>query len=266
MLALRESSPETSEFNHKWGCPNGRTIPGAGTRVGKLLVRRFPRVVGPFQYQLNNDTREREYAWAFQQITSLQPSRALDVGGGLCGMQFVLERSGVHVVNVDPGEDSTGLGWPVHTAAIERINRAFKTKVELVSATVQDAGLEPDSFDVAYSISTIEHIDAAELPTLLSSVREALKPGGSLVLTIDLFLDVEPFTRRTANRYGYNVDVRSLVRDAGMDLVVGDRSELFGFDEFSHLAIQENLERYFVGRLYPCMAQLLVLRKPDNAG
>jgi len=41
-----------------------------------------------------------------------------------------------------------------------------------------------------------------------------LKPGGRLVLTIDLFLNLKPFTSRTSNQFGVNVSIGELMIDA----------------------------------------------------
>ena len=74
---------------------------------------RVPWMVGPFAFQDNNTSREFEYPWAFHSVSIHRGIRVVDVGGSLAGFQFVLARTGADVLNIDPGEHSSGLGWPV---------------------------------------------------------------------------------------------------------------------------------------------------------
>ena len=191
----------------------------------------------------------------------MRPSlRVLDIGGSLAGLQFVLDREGCEVVNVDPGEDSRGRGWPVRPETFERLNRAFGTQVTLRNCFVEQAKLEDASFDRAVSISVLEHVPEHDLESILNHVRRALKPGGLFVVTLDLFLDVEPFAPAKSNIFGHNIDARWLVETSGLELVSGNRAELHGFPEFEPERIRAR-DDLLVGR-YPAMVQAMVLRKP----
>jgi hypothetical protein len=95
----------------------------------------------------------------------------------------------------------------------------------------------------------------------MEHANRCLKPGGRFIITLDLFLNLEPFTRRTGNEWGRNQDVRWLVDISRMKLVEGNRSELFGFQEFSSERILANLEKYYIGSYYPGLTQCLVLEK-----
>ena len=185
----------------------------------------------------------------------------VEIGGGLSGFQFVLAKSGARVINVDPGEEATGVGYYCTPASVARLNRAFRTDVQLVNTTLDRVGLAAESVDTIYSISTIEHIPEAELPGLAAEVRRILRPGGHVVLTIDLFLDLAPFTARTRNRYGWNIDVKRLVDHLDCDLVVGDEAELYGYPAFRAEHVLEQLSELHYG-LYPACAELLLLEKP----
>ena len=81
------------------------------------------------------------------------------------------------------------------------------------------------------------------------------------MLTVDLFLDLVPFSLKKENVWGTNVDVHRLVEWSGLDLVQGDRAELFGFSEFEPQAVLGNLNHYMIAVGYPVVAQSLVLRK-----
>jgi SAM-dependent methyltransferase len=88
-----------------------------------------------------------------------------------------------------------------------------------------------------------------------------LRPGGRLVMTVDLFLNVHPFTRETANRFGTNVNVHWLLEQAPFQLEQGTPAELFGFEAFDAERVLARLDELLVGE-YPALAQCLVLRKP----
>ena len=153
-----------------------------------------------------------------------------------------------------------GRGWSVDAELIARLNRAFKTDVRLISATLQDCDLPAGHFDVAYSVSTIEHIPAEEYPDLMAALAHVLRPGGRLVLTVDLFLNLAPFTTRTSNEWGINADVAELVALSGMRLVKGDPRQLVGYPEFSTDEILSHMEDLTFGG-YPAAAQCLVLQR-----
>ncbi|RMH27979.1 MAG: class I SAM-dependent methyltransferase [Planctomycetota bacterium] len=269
MIAPSRLPPAYKDWNRRMGAPFGsrlerlaRSLPRGRGLVERTLFRWAPSVRGPFAIQPNNTIRVFEYPWAYEAIAPEPGLRVLDIGGGLAGMQFVLARAGASVVNVDPGDEAHGRGWPVDERSIARLNRAFGTSVELRRTFLQDAGLEDDSFDRVLSISTIEHIPMDELPGLMAHVGRLLRPGGLFVATVDLFLNLEPFTDRASNEYGVNVPVRDLVQWGGLELVTGDRAELYGYPEFDPRRILSRLEDYMIGG-YPALAQAFVARKPE---
>jgi SAM-dependent methyltransferase len=227
----------------------------------QALRFRFPRAVGPFAFQPDNSiTRRFEYPWAFHAVPVGPGMRAVEIGGSLAGLQFVLAAAGVKVINVDPGERAA-VGWPVTHASIDRLNQAFGTDVRLCNCFLEEAGLKSESIDLVYSVSTIEHIPVELLPSILDEVYRILVPGGRCVLTIDLFLDLDPFSYETRNITGTNIDVKWLVEQSGLELEQGDRAELYGFPEFDSKVIMGNLFSYQYGTYYPSLAQALVMAK-----
>ena len=140
------------------------------------------------------------------------------------------------------------------------LNRAFKTDVTLINSFLEKADLADDSFDRVFSISTLEHIPAPECYELAAGLARVLKPGGRMVLTIDLFLNLEPFTDRTQNRYGTNLDVRKFVECSGLTLAQGEPAQLNGYPEFDPQQVQRDLGNYFLSD-YPALTQMIVLTK-----
>jgi SAM-dependent methyltransferase len=259
MIGRRELPEHFERWNRRWGAPYGKKMRHVLRR--QALRFRFPRAVGPFGFQPDNSvTRRFEYPWAFHAVPIRPGMRAVEIGGSLAGLQFVLSVAGVRVINVDPGERAV-VGWSVNQSSIDRLNRAFGTDVELRNCFLEEASLESEAFDLVYSISTIEHIPIKMLPPILAEVNRILVPGGRAVLTIDLFLDLEPFSYETRNITGSNVDVRWLVDESGLKLEQGDRAELYGFPEFDPKRVMGSLFSYQYGTYYPSLAQTLVLRK-----
>jgi SAM-dependent methyltransferase len=262
VLLRRDAPAWYDEWNRRWGAPYGRPL----TRAVPHKLRSLPglaQLVGPFGFQPNSDTRLLEYPWVYEALELSPGMRVLEIGGSNSGFQFVLDRAGCSVVNVDPGKAARGVGWPVTPEFTAKLNRRFDAGVELRNCFIEDAKLADDSFDRALSISTIEHIPRTEIPGILEHVRRVLKPGGRFVITVDLFLDLAPFTDVTENRWGTNVEIRWLVEQSGLELVVGTPEELFGYAEFDAKRVDGLRERFYVATAWPVMVQALVLRKPE---
>src|SRR6478672_309234 len=105
MLAPRRLPEAYARWNAQYGAPFG--FRAAGSAKNKL-IRKLHLVDilyrwDPFAFQTNSTTRTFEYPWAFEHLA--KPGlRILEIGGGLSGLQFVLGKSGCHVVNIDPGQ------------------------------------------------------------------------------------------------------------------------------------------------------------------
>ena len=268
MIARRELPAGHVAWNRKWGAPFGnrwprrlRRIPMIGEWAGRTLPEWAPSALGPFGFQPNSVVRTAEYPWAFEAGRLSPGLHVLDIGGGCGGFQFVAAKGGCHVVNVDPGMEANGRGWPVDAATIAKLNRAFGTDVVLHNCFLAQAPVAPASFDRVFSLSVIEHIPRDEVAGIMESVYGLLKPGGLCVITLDLFLNLRPFCSRETNEFGTYIPARTLVEAAPFELVAGDRRELSGFPEFSTDDILSRLDEFFVGD-YPALAQLMVLKKP----
>jgi 2-polyprenyl-3-methyl-5-hydroxy-6-metoxy-1,4-benzoquinol methylase len=270
MLARRELPEEYRQWNERWGAPDGRYGKAVqrlqrvrpSVRNAVLSNTRVQRERGPFAFQPNTTTRSYEYPWAYYQLASLGPSRILEIGGALSGFQFVLAKDGHEVHNVDPFFDY-GVGeYDVDPIAQHAsLNRVFGTDVTLHRATLPEANLT-GQFGAAVCVSTIEHLSPGDIEATLEAVKGLLAPGGLVVLTVDLFLNLTPFCSRTSNVWGTNASVAWINEVLGYPLVSGDRSELYGFPEFSSDRILTRLEEFAMGVYYPQMAQLVSFRAP----
>jgi 2-polyprenyl-3-methyl-5-hydroxy-6-metoxy-1,4-benzoquinol methylase len=272
MIGLKSLPENYQAWNERWGAPYGRPE-SRELSIRQRFASDDPASLGPFAFQVCNHTRVFEYPWAYF-VAGLEPGmRVLEVGGGLSGLQYALAQEGLDVINIDPEAKVTERTWSgFPTAAVplnldnhEQLNKVFGTSVRLVPEKVQESGLPAESFDRAFCLSVIEHVSQDEAKAMIAAVRELLKPGGLLVLTIDLFLDVKPFGVLDTNVWGTNIDVSALVTDSGLEMIAGDPTELHGFPEFDFDKVVERMPEYFMG-YFSALSQALVLRKPTSAG
>jgi SAM-dependent methyltransferase len=259
MLARKELEPRFRKWNRRWRAPfGGPVVRAAGVKNWFSRPDEFDSK-GMFGFQINNDTRAFEYPWAFHMGEPTAASRVLEVGGGMSGFQFVLAKAGAKVVNVDPGMEN--IGGRVHEDFFRRANKKFGTDVHLLERKIADVELEPGSFDVIYSISVVEHIPPEELQRSMERIGQLLRPGGRFVLTLDLFLDLAPFSRKQRNSFGTNVPVADLLAASRLELESGLPEELYGFPQFDALRVMELLPELFIGTRYPTLIQCVVMRK-----
>lgn len=267
MLAPARLPPAYATWNRRHHAPAGRRGKTVAWRLGPRH-RAFAHYLTPYGWQRNTDARSFEYPWAFAQTAALgERLDVVEVGAGLSGLQFSLARAGHRVHAVDPGLAARGRGWELDPALHRFLARVYRAPVALHPTTLAGAGLADASVDVLASISAIEHFAPADLDELAAHARRVLRPGAHLVLTIDLFLDLAPFTSRERNEYGVNVDVRALLDSIGARPVNGTRAEeLYGFPEFDPDRVQSELSRYFVGSGYPALSQCVVAQVPRRPG
>lgn len=255
MLAPSRISTDFHRWNQRWGAPHGREVPraplleGAPSEIDAL---------GPFAWQPNNTTRAFEYPWAYRMSTSHRGGgHILEVGGGLSGLQFVLAREGARVTNVDPGQSS--LDWPIDEVRHQRLCEVFAAPVRLCPTTIGGAGIPSQSVDVLLCISALEHFSSEGIEEFAEEARRVLRRDGVAVLTVDLFLNLSPFTTADRNEFGINIDVARLLDRASLEMVSGERREILGFPEFNAGEIRRRLDHYLVGT-YPALAQCVVAR------
>ncbi|HZZ26532.1 MAG TPA: class I SAM-dependent methyltransferase [Pirellulales bacterium] len=188
-----------------------------------------------------------EYPWAAAEINKLgKHLDILEVGGGLSGLQFTLASQGHQVTNVDPGLEAEGVGFELPTGTHRRMCSIFGAPVRLISTTIQAAKLPDQSFDVILSLSALEHFSPADVCGFAHEVKRLLRPQGRLIMTADLFIDVQPFCSQPSNKWGTNINLKSFLEMAQLQLLLGNRAELCGFDEFKADAILGNSSNYLL--------------------
>ena len=278
MLASRRLPEQFAAWNRLHGAPFGRVVRGSALLRRCLPASMWERLRGPFAIQPNNDTRTFEYPWAYYAAFDPEAGRGaalragsaagqpgmkvVELGGGLAGFQFVLDRAGCAVVNIDPGLEANGVGWPCDEASMRKLNARFGTRVDLRPTVAGRAGLDSGAYDRVFSISVLEHLPEGDIREAMECAFRWLKPGGLMIMTIDLSLNLYPFCSRQANEYGCNQDIHKIVAQQPFEMVSGNPAELYGFAEFDVDRILCRLEEYLIGSIYPTMVQCVVLRKP----
>jgi SAM-dependent methyltransferase len=132
-----------------------------------------------------------------------------------------------------------------------------------VQKRFEDAGLSPNMFDRIFCISVIEHMRKDAALQVMEGIEQALRPGGLAVMTVDLFLDLHPFTETLENDTGTNMEVSALMSAAKLDLVFGCREELYGYKDFVPEAITRRVPEFLVGDFrLPVVSQCFMARKP----
>ncbi|MCH8945630.1 MAG: class I SAM-dependent methyltransferase [Nanoarchaeota archaeon] len=263
MLARNELSKKISNSNknlkRKFKYPFEVILPEKFVKWNKKWGAPYEKM---FSYQANNNSRYFEYPWAFYAVKLKKGMNVLDFGGGLCGFQFMLSKCGVTVHNLDPGIKSKGsVDRPVNEDSINKLNKKFKTKVKLYNDFIDKANLPSNFYNIVYSISVFEHLQKNELKIVMKNVGRILKPGGFLVITLDLFPNIYPFTSKKTNRYGRNMSVKNMIELSGLKFIYGKKSELFGFKQFNAENILKNLGKYIMGNNFPVLIQTVILKK-----
>jgi Methyltransferase domain len=263
MLARRELPREYALWNRAWAAPYGRRSPAIAL-LKPLGDRRVRRARGPFAFQGNTSTRAYEYPWAYFELADLGAGRILEIGGALSGLQFVLAKQGHEVHNVDPFFDYGKGDYSIdplaeHTA----LNQSFGTNVTLHRSTLPEANIA-GHFSAVVCISTLEHLPPESIEATLKAAKSMLCPGGRIVLSVDLFLNLKPFCSRPSNGWGTNASVAWIEEILGYTMVTGDRSELYGYQEFSTDRILSHLDEFAIGAGYPQLAQLVSFKAPGS--
>jgi len=166
-----------------------------------------------------------EYPWFAARLGALKPGSVLDLGAGLSVMPFWLADEGWDVLTVDlhpldrtyqPRHEWNEWGYLDYASLDRRIS----------SHHVDAALFSPEKpLDVIYSVSVIEHMPAQVRRSVIARFRDWLKPGGHLLLSVDLVPDTDLLWRWSE---GVAVDPEDLhgtfttllqeLADAGLDV------------------------------------------------
>jgi SAM-dependent methyltransferase len=207
-------SPENLEF-----AVNNAVRPDLLLKLVELSRPAFGFFTSSFQHTIN-------YPWAAAHLERLpEGSRALEIGAGLNPLPLFLAERGVFVDCVDgssivrtppPLGDWNEWGYFDYSALHPKL-RSYHC--DIANFTPQSA------FDVIYSICVIAHMSRASREDALQRCRGWLKPGGALLLAIDLIPAADFLWNRGGGsvepllEHGTIHDVMSLLSKLGFAIV-----------------------------------------------
>lgn len=107
--------------------------------------------------------------------------RVLDAGSGATFFPYYLQSryTGVEISCCDQDQSLERL--------FQKINHSSDSRVDFVAADLRDTPYDADRFDMAYCISVLEHTEC--YPEIIAELDRIIKPGGTLIITIDVSLN-----------------------------------------------------------------------------
>jgi ubiquinone/menaquinone biosynthesis C-methylase UbiE len=148
------------------------------------LQANWPDVPWPMD-ALHQWSRQYEYPFAFHHLASRRQGdpKVLDAGSGLTSFQYYLRLNGFEVTCVDRDSRLATSYSALRLALPERL------RVEFVQADLRRIPCPSGQFSQLCCISVIEHIPHAEIPDVLNEFSRVTRPGGLVVITIDVPMD-----------------------------------------------------------------------------
>lgn len=191
-----------------------------------LLVETILVSLQTFGFFTGTAPRYLEYPWIIENIDRAPaPGQVLDVGAGLSPVPVILASRGWAVTTVDYSDTKRSL------AQAGRLNewgfldyQEVDRRIRSFNQDFSRAEFAPDSFDVIYSVSVIEHMPAAIRRDVFGAAGRYLKPGGTFVLSLDLVPESLRLWNKnlgkvveTPEAHGTVDDVLVELREAGLD-------------------------------------------------
>ena len=148
----------------------------------------------------NWGSRPYEYKWVSEAV-SVRDKKVLDLGIGLPS-----EYNWYKYV-VDTLKPSYYVGIDIDGRMVKEVEK--QVNYEVLHMDMSDLKFDDKIFDVAYCISTYEHMEFETFMKAMQETHRVLKDNGILVLTLDEEWDVnQPFTHDN----GWNILEQSLVK------------------------------------------------------
>ena len=191
-----------------------------------LLVETILVSLQTFGFFTGTAPRYLEYPWVIENVLRTPaPGTVLDVGAGLSPVPLILASRGWAVTTIDYSRTKRDLAQAGTLNEWGFLDyREVDQRIRSFNQDFSRAEFAPDSFDVIYSVSVIEHMPAAIRRDVFGAAGRYLKSGGTFVLTLDLV----PGNLRLWNRnlgkivetpeaHGTLDDVLRELREAGLD-------------------------------------------------
>lgn len=202
-----------------------------------LVVRVILTALGRKDIVLPIWSRRWEYPWAVLNAELEPGMRVLDGGCGNSPLLPYFARRGFICYGVDIWRDLRGISWKARLLQglgaryICDFPQQRLPTIQYRKESLEDLSFQDAFIDRVFCISVMEHIPAEAQPRAMREMARVLKPGGLLVMTMDLPRDdphaVDGIVRASglrligeldytvprADRHGYNYEVGGLVFD-----------------------------------------------------
>ncbi len=171
--------------------------------------------IGFFPYSV---IRTHEYMWFVDQLSRVNGKEVvLDVGAGVSCIPFKLAERGALVTTVDlhptirneqSRENWNEWGYLDYSQIDSRI-KSFNVDMAKVKLG--------EMFDIVYSISVIEHMPALMRRSVIKAMADHCKPGGRILLSLELIPETEELWNLSEDRQVDNQD-HGTIQDVKLEL------------------------------------------------
>jgi len=181
-----------------------------------------------FGWYTKHYPRVWEYPWIISEIgEELCGLTVAEFGAGLSPLPLVLSEHGAKVITLDRGpevnlKDVAGkCEWGFFDYS--QLDNSLKSYNSMLNRGL----FAPESIDVWFSVSVIEHASADVRRETFSIMRESLKHGGKLLLTVDLCKNSTNLWNRSQNK-----EVEPVVLHGTLQSII-DEIEYLGFGDIN---------------------------------
>lgn len=152
------------------------SCPFARGSVGELV---FNTVPSPLHW-----SRQTEWPWALRAADLLPSDIVLDVGSGWSVLKYAMARRCRKVVALECNREFAERTQPT----IDAMRKRYRTDISQVVGDVRGMSFVDGCFDKVICVSVLEHMETGHMEAL-QEMKRVLKPGGRLVLTMDVLIN-----------------------------------------------------------------------------
>lgn len=130
--------------------------------------------------------RAIEYPWTLDKINNVHPKKIADVGAGVSPLPMILAQNGYVVFTIDYHKTFRDLNQQDNWNEWGFLDYS-QFDLTIKSYNIDILQFKPeDKFDLIYSVSVVEHMPRNVWKRFITWAATWLKPGGTLLLTLDL--------------------------------------------------------------------------------
>jgi SAM-dependent methyltransferase len=181
-----------------------------------------------FGWFTKQDTRPIEYTWILEQMRNVKGKAILDIGAGVSPLPLYLVKHGGAVTTVDKSpiirmprvRSHTWNEWGYLNYSL------IDSRLSSLCVDMNKARFRRGRFDIAYSVSVVEHMHSVVRRRLWANLGTWIKGGGTLLITLDLIPETDDLWNRDrgkqleeTSRHGSIRDIISELATQGLALV-----------------------------------------------